>query len=118
MASMSYEGNRADSTGTRSIAAQVVLFGAAYFLCAYLSAFLSPPDLPYVSFWLPSGLFLAMLLLHPPRRWPGFVVAAFVANVAFDLHNGQQLTTALLFAAGSGVDALLGAVLVLSLIHI
>ena len=46
---------------------RVLLFGLGYFLCAEVGRFLSPAGGTYVSFWLPAGLYVAVLLLNERR---------------------------------------------------
>ncbi len=97
---------------TRSYLVFVLLFGLAYLACAAAGRLISFPVLPFVSFWLPSGLFVGVLLRNESRRWPLLVTAALLANIAFDLINGQPLKVALCFATGNSLEALIGASLV------
>jgi integral membrane sensor domain MASE1 len=76
---------------------RVGLFGLAFFACAHLGRFLSVRETSYVSFWLPSGLYMGVLLLHQTRAWPRFMLAALAAGLAFDLSLGTPLPTALGF---------------------
>jgi PAS domain S-box-containing protein len=85
------------------------LFGIAYFVCAHLGGFLSVQNSSYVSFWLPAGLYVAVLLLHETRQWPGLMLAALGAGLAFDLSLGTPFVTALAFYAANTVAALTGA---------
>src|SRR5689334_16726699 len=39
----------------------------------------------FATFWPPSGIFLAALLLHKPCRWPGISLLALVANLFVDV---------------------------------
>src|SRR5262249_3848105 len=71
--------------------------------------FLSARDGVYVSFWLPAGLYVAVLLLNESRAWPWLVLAAFPANLLFDLLHGTKLVTALLFYCTNTVQAVAGA---------
>jgi integral membrane sensor domain MASE1 len=95
---------------------RVVLFGALYLIGAGVGRYLSPPEFPFVTFWLPSGLYVATLLRQQTRHWAAFVAAAVVANLAFDLVNGQVPPTALLFAIANSAEALTGAWLVRRLV--
>jgi PAS domain S-box-containing protein len=61
------------------------LLCAAFFLCAWLGDFLSPAGGASISYWLPSGLFVAVLLLNPTRDWPWLMLAVLPANIGFDL---------------------------------
>ena len=91
---------------------RVVLFGVAYFVCATIGRALSLRPGPFVSFWLPSGLFVATLLIQERRHWLGFILAGLVANTGFDLYNGQALQISLLFFFANSLDAITGAWLV------
>src|SRR5580658_6759883 len=74
-----------------------VLFGAAYFACAEGSTLLSAKGSPDMSFWLPSGLYVAVLLHFEYKSWPGLMLSAIAANVAFDMLHGTQVLAILLF---------------------
>ena len=91
---------------------KAVLFSAAFFICAEGGSFLSPRgDVP-VSFWLPAGLYLAALLLTPPREWLWLALAAFLANLAFDFFHGTPFLVILAFFCANTVQAFVGAWLV------
>jgi hypothetical protein len=47
---------------------RAVLFSAGYFVCAEAANFLSASDTLYVSFWLPAGLYVSVLLVAPESR--------------------------------------------------
>ena len=94
------------------LAGPAVLFGMAYVVCAATGRYFSSPILPFVCFWLPSGLFVATLLRQDSRHWPVFAAAGFLANLGFDLAQGQALAVGLLFATGNCLEALAGAWLV------
>jgi PAS domain S-box-containing protein len=89
----------------------VLLFFMAYIGCAMLGHSLMQTG-NFVSFWLPSGLFVATLLLQKQRHWLWFVLAALLANLGFDLWNGQQVHISLLFGCGNSLEAFAGAWLV------
>ncbi len=93
---------------------RAVLFAAAYYLLAETGNFLTPPTSgkTYVIFWLPAGLYAAVLLLHAPRQWGWFIAAALPANLAFDLTKGTPVYLILVFYASNTVQATLGAWLV------
>src|SRR3989442_15239579 len=76
---------------------RAVLFSVAYFVCAEAGGFLSVQDSTYVSFWLPAGLYVSVLLLNDRRAWPWLVLAAFPANLIFDLIHGTTFAAILLF---------------------
>ncbi len=87
-------------------------FSVAYYVCAELARFLSVPDAVYMSFWLPAGLYVAVLLLNETRSWPWLVLAGLPANATFDLHHGNGFITVLGFYCANTVQAVLGAWLV------
>lgn len=90
-------------------------FAVAYLLAAELGHFLSFSG-NFASFWPPSGLYLATLLLAPRRDWPGYVVAAVGANLISDVaFHGKAVPVAIAFAVGNTVEALVGAWLLLRL---
>lgn len=73
---------------------------------------MSVPDSTYVSFWLPAGLYVAILLLNESRTWPWLALAALAGNLAFDLLHGTPLMAAILFGAANAVQSVTGAWLV------
>src|SRR5436190_8943896 len=91
---------------------RAVLFSVAYFVCAEAGSYLSARNTLYVSFWLPAGLYVSVLLLNERRSWPWLALAAFPANLAFDLFHGTKLTAILLFCCANTIQAVTGAWLV------
>jgi len=89
-----------------------VLFGIGFLVLAEASTFLSVPDRTYVSFWLPAGLYVAVLLLAERGNWPGLVLGGAAGNLAFDLVHGTPFFAALLFALTNAVQSVSGAYLV------
>lgn len=63
----------------------VVLFGILYFVTAVACGAL--PSWPgwAIHQWLPGGLLLGWLSRTPPHRWPGLLLAAATATLAFGL---------------------------------
>lgn len=91
---------------------RALLFGLAYLLCAETGRFLSPPGGTYVSFWLPAGLYVAVLLLSERRDWLWLVLAATAANFIFDIQKGTRWPLVLIFCGANALQATLGAALV------
>jgi len=89
-----------------------VLFGIGFLVLAEASTFLSVPDRTYVSFWLPAGLYISVLLLAERRIWPALVLGAAAGNLAFDLVHGTPFFAALLFVLTNAVQSVSGASLV------
>jgi PAS domain S-box-containing protein len=90
----------------------VAVFFLAFLACSWLSTLLSPPGTVYVPFWLPAGLYVAVLLLNEVRTWPWFAGGALAANLAFDLTHGTGLGTTCLFYLANTLQAVVGAALV------
>ena len=88
---------------------KAVWFFAAYFVCAELSNRLSLQSNPFETFWLPAGLYLAVLLLNERRNWPWLVLAAFPANLLFDLLHRTRPVLILVFFGINSLQAVLGA---------
>jgi integral membrane sensor domain MASE1 len=97
---------------TLSLWQKNVLFGVAYFLCAEAGIFLSARGGVFVSFWLPAGLYLAVLLLNETRRWLWLAATAFVANFLFDCFHGTKPTVVFFFYCANTVQAMTGAWLI------
>ncbi len=88
------------------------LFALAYILFAMLGQLLIFTGSPNVTFWLPSGLFVAVLLISDSADWPYFILAAFPSNFIFDQINHRPILVSLLFFTGNMLEAVAGASLV------
>jgi PAS domain S-box-containing protein len=88
-----------------------LLLPALYIAGALIGRLCSSETFNFVTFWLPSGVYLSALLLTTPRRWPFVIIAAIAGNIGFDFINGKLATMSLGFVFGNTVEALLGAVL-------
>ena len=91
---------------------KAVWFGLAFFACAELSNYLLVKSGPYETFWLPVGLYVGALLLNEYRAWPGLVLAALLANFAFDLLHGTKFLLICFFFCSGTVEAMTAAWLV------
>jgi PAS domain S-box-containing protein len=102
---------------TSSLWQRTVLFGVAYFICAVAGSFLSVRGATYVSFWMPAGLSIGVLLLSRTRDWPWLLLAILPANFLFDYYfHGTRPAMALLFYCANAVEIFLGAWLVRTLV--
>ena len=72
-------------------------FGVAYFFCAEAGIYLSARGGTLITFWLPAGLSMAVLLLNRTRDWPWFLLAALPANFIFDLLHDPKPNPAVIF---------------------
>jgi diguanylate cyclase (GGDEF)-like protein len=86
-----------------------VLFAATYFAAAEIGHALSFPG-HIASFWPASGVYLAVLLVNRPCRWPLFIIAAVAGNLssAVWLH-GKSIPVGLALATGNTLEAVAGA---------
>ena len=88
---------------------RAVGFGAAYLLCSETGAYLSVPGSTQISFWLPAGLYLAVLLLNDYRVWPWLVLAGLPANLIFDHFHGTAFIPIFFFYLANTLQAITGA---------
>jgi PAS domain S-box-containing protein len=93
---------------------RMVSLALGYYLCAWAGSFLSPPHSTNVSFWLPSGLFVAVLLLNPTRDWIWLALAVLPANTLFDYQHdaSPNFLLILVFYLCNVIRSFLGAWLV------
>ncbi|MEO6223285.1 MAG: MASE1 domain-containing protein [Vicinamibacterales bacterium] len=88
---------------------RVLWFSVGYLLCSLAGASMNLPGSPYVTFWLPSGFAVAILLLNESRDWRWLVLAMVPANLAFNLWQGTPFAFSLLFSLVNAFEVLLGA---------
>ena len=87
-------------------------FAVAYFACAEASNWLSVRQDAFMTFWLPAGLYVAVLLLNPTRDWLWLCLAAFPANFTFDLIHGTEVIPIFIFYSANTLQSVAGAWLV------
>jgi len=88
----------------------LLLFVAAYVLACGFAQVLAIVPNTGISIWPPSGLFMATLLLSPMARWPWWIVAGLVAELAANaLWFGNPLPVAVLLNLGNALEAVAGA---------
>src|SRR5215813_10482954 len=80
-------------------------FALAYFAGAELSQLLSVKPGNFATLWPPSGLYVAALLVTPPRQWPQFMVAAALANSASDAFHGRTMWVSASFWLANTLEA-------------
>jgi two-component system cell cycle sensor histidine kinase/response regulator CckA len=102
-----------NSPPLESIHIKAVLFGITYFTCAIMGSLLSLKSAQFVNFWLPGGLFVAILIISEKRHWPVLVLTALIANNCFDILNGKSLAVSFLFSITNCLESIVGAWLVL-----
>jgi len=90
----------------------ITVFALGILLASEISRVYAAPFDSYVGFWLPSGVYLAGLLLSETRRWPWVVLAAFTTTLASDLLHLNNFWMSAGFGVGNAIEAILGAWLI------
>jgi PAS domain S-box-containing protein len=88
---------------------KAVWFSVGYFLCAGANFYLKVPAIPFITLWLPAGLYVAVLLLNERRDWPWLVLAVLPASLAFELWHGTGPGFILFFYFVNTFQAVAGA---------
>ena len=101
----------------RSTPLLALTFFVAFLASAETGHWLSFHDeqfgLEFATFWPPSGLYVAALLLNPRRRWPALVAAASLANLISDVSlHGVSPRLSAWFCVVNLVEAYVSATLV------
>ena len=94
------------------MAVRLVIFAGAYLALASLCRLFFPPSVDFVSFWLPSGLFVGTLLCSDTRDWGWYAVAALISNALFDIYHGIGPYSSVIYGIGNCLEAAIGAGLV------
>lgn len=88
---------------------RTILFALAYWAGVEM-VYATPGN--FADFWLPSGIYLAVLLRTPPRRWWAFCVTAGVVNFTADvIVHGQSVSLGAGYALLNAGLPLAGAIL-------
>ena len=88
-------------------------FGLCYYLGARLGQLLTFQSDNFTAMWFSSGILLAFLLCFPLGAWPYLIVAAFVANISFDVWlQNKPLWVSSLFTLANVMTAFLSCVMV------
>ncbi|MDP8909946.1 MAG: MASE1 domain-containing protein [Chloroflexota bacterium] len=91
---------------------QAALFALAYFAFARAGLMFAVEGEAITAVWPASGLFVGVLLVSARRRWPAFVAAAFVGDLAAGLLAGNGLLSFGIAAVGA-FEALVAATVML-----
>jgi len=94
-----------------SLIIKLGILSSLYFLTARLGLSIAAVSRFATAVWPPTGIALAALLLFGLRLWPGVIIGAFAANLSL----GAPPLAALGVAIGNTLEAICGAVLLLSL---
>jgi len=94
-----------------------IVFALFYFGCAAVSGALTHWTNAVAYVWLPSGLFLGVLLITPFARWPALILASAITDQLFNLlWDPWPVHLTLIAHAGNSLSAMLGAYLVRRLV--
>ncbi|HEY4789348.1 MAG TPA: PAS domain S-box protein, partial [Bacteroidales bacterium] len=85
-----------------------LVFSLGYLILANVGHFSSVKPHEFVPFWLPGGLYVAILFLTKAKHWPLVVVAAVISNISFDLIDGKPFWLTSIFSLANSVDAVIG----------
>jgi len=88
------------------------VFGVSMFAACELCRVFAAPFDSYVGFWLPSGVYMAALLLTETRRWPLVALVALPATLASDLMHLSGFLLSVGFFIGNTVEVFTGAYLI------
>jgi PAS domain S-box-containing protein len=89
--------------------ARLALFGLLTFGGAELGQLLAFHPGSFATFWPPSGILLAALLLTARRNWPLLLLVGLAATLASDLLHGKSPLLSLASFAGDALQACAGA---------
>lgn len=90
--------------------AKAIALAVGYMLAAEVGNALSAQHV-FSTFWPPSGLFLAVLLISQPQEWPLLIAGAVLGNVSSDLLHGRMLMVSLGYCVANSTEAVVGALL-------
>ncbi|HEY1661545.1 MAG TPA: PAS domain S-box protein [Verrucomicrobiae bacterium] len=88
---------------------KAMLFGVGFYICAVASIYLSPRGGVFMTFWLPAGFYLAVLLLSEYRDWPWLAAGALLGNIIFDYELGTKPAVICLYFVANAGQAMTGA---------
>ena len=100
-----------EKTSPRPLWQKVLGLGLAYLAGIIASRLLSSHNSPYISVWLPAGVYLGCLLLAETSDWTALVLTALAVDVGVDVVRGSPLVLTLLLPLANTVQAVTGAYL-------
>jgi signal transduction histidine kinase len=89
-----------------------VTFGLAYLVLAEVSDWFTNDATQFATFWPAAGLYVGVLLASERRRWPGFIAAAFLADLIVCVHVDRKPLIAAALIFGDAVEAVVAAELI------
>ncbi|CAH2605831.1 Histidine kinase (plasmid) [Rhodovastum atsumiense] len=104
---------RLDAPVTPGRGGAAALFGLAYCAAVLLGHALSLRPSAVATFWPGAGLYVAAMLLAPPRRWPALIAAAGAASILAHVWLlAGPFALSLGSVAASGLEAVAAAVII------
>ena len=79
------------------------------FVTAWLGIELTRESGRIASIWLANGALLAVLLSSPQKRWPSYLLAAYIANVGANTFAGDAGTLSMSLAATNSIEVICAA---------
>jgi PAS domain S-box-containing protein len=105
--------NDADRHSWQRTFVLAIAFATLYVATAFLGYYLSFKPGNFATFWPPSGIYLAGLLLAARTQWAWLIGAASVGNIAFNLlANDTSFAASIAFTFGNALEAVAGALLI------
>ena len=100
-----------EKNGSRPLWQKLLGFSLAYLACIITSRLLSSHNTPYISIWLPAGLYVAILLLADTTEWLAVALAFFLVDIGVDAFRNSPLLLSVLLSLSDSLEALTGAFL-------
>jgi len=100
-----------DNPKSRPLWLRALLYGIAFFVCCEASWYLASREGSDVSFWIPAGFSVSVLLLVETSDWPALLLCAAIANWIFDHLNGTTPGMTTVYAVANTIQTAVGAYL-------
>ncbi len=97
--------------GPRPLWQRCLLLGICYAAAVLLSRLISSHHSPYISIWLPAGIYVATLLLFDTHDWPYLIGSALAADIGVDVARGSPWVITLFLPLINSIQAVTGAYL-------
>ena len=99
-------GRSAEAKSSLRFAAEVVVAGLAMTALAWISIEATRGSGRVAAVWPANATILAALIVHPPRRWPAFLLAGLVGDIVANLLVGDPAAVATGLSLCNGFEIL------------
>lgn len=96
--------------GTLDLLARMAMVGGICFVLSWAAVSLTRTSGSVAAIWPATAILLAVLLRSTPSRWPGYLLAGYIAGCAANLVYGDNLLLAAGLPIGNVVETLVAAV--------